>query len=295
MLTNKKITLVVVGLLIFALAFTGVAFFMNLGISPTAGINTEYTTKLFDKNSVITMDIQVEEKDWTDMLENATAEEYICCDVEINGTLFQDIGIRPKGNSSLNTVASSDSDRYSFKLEFDHYIKNQTCWGLDKFVVNNIQADSTYMKEYLSYDLFQYMGVASPLYAFVNITVNGQDWGLYVAIESLEDSFVQRNYGYDYGNLYKPGNEGARGATGMIGAEELAEENTSPQEEETANNWMEGGRPGGFGGMNGSGGANLVYTDDEISSYPDIFDYAVFDTTTDAEKQRVITALKKYR
>ncbi len=35
----------------------------------------------------------------------------------------------------------------AFKLEFDHYIKGQTCYGLDKLILNNNYADATNMKE----------------------------------------------------------------------------------------------------------------------------------------------------
>ena len=152
----------------------------------------------------MTVDITADEGEWAEMLESAIDEQYISCDVSVNGERYFSVGIRPKGNSSLSTVYSSDSDRYSFKLEFDHYQDGQTCQGLDKFVLNNIQADATYLKEYLSYDLLSQMGVPAPLYCFAWITVNGEPWGLYLAVEALEESFAQRNFGVSYGQLYKP-------------------------------------------------------------------------------------------
>lgn len=42
------------------------------------------------------------------------------------------------------------------------------------------------------------------LCSFVDITVNGEDWGLYLAVEGVEEAFLRRNYGSDYGELYKP-------------------------------------------------------------------------------------------
>ena len=47
-------------------------------------------------------------------------------------------------------------------------------------------------------------GAVTPLCSFVYITVNGEDWGLYLAVEGVEDSFLKRNYGSNYGELYKP-------------------------------------------------------------------------------------------
>lgn len=60
------------------------------------------------------------------------------------------------------------------------------------------------MKDYLTYQLMAGFGVDAPLCSYVYITVNGEDWGLYLAVEGIEESFLQRNYGSDYGNLYKP-------------------------------------------------------------------------------------------
>lgn len=50
------------------------------------------------------------------------------------------------------------------------------------------------------------------------------------------------------------------------------------------------GDRGGMGGMSGSGG-DLIYTDDDESSYSAIFDNSVFDSTS-TDRQRVIEALR---
>ena len=147
----------------------------------------------------------MDEADWNDMLENATAEEYYQCDVEVNGTTFYRVAIRPKGNTSLTSIASDPTtDRYSFKLEFDHYVDGQSCFGLDKLILNNNYADATNMKEALIYDMYQYLGADASLYNYAKITVNGEYWGVYLALEAVEDSFMLRNYGAQSGKLYKP-------------------------------------------------------------------------------------------
>ena len=59
-------------------------------------------------------------------------------------------------------------------------MEGQTCFGLEKIALNNVISDKSYMKEALSYDLFDYMGVATPAYSYTNIKLNGEDWGLYL-------------------------------------------------------------------------------------------------------------------
>lgn len=179
------------------------------------GIEMEYESELFGHDSIMTVDIIISEDDWQNMLDNASDEEYTQCDVKINGTTYYSVGIRPKGNTSLSSIATDPStDRYSFKIEFDHYIDGQTCCGLDKLVLNNNYADATNMKEAIVYDMFAYLGADSSLYNYARISVNGEYWGIYLALEGVEDSFMLRNYGTENGSLYKPDSMEMGGGSG---------------------------------------------------------------------------------
>ena len=202
MSTHKHIDLICILLTVAALLLT--VAFMNgeaLGIR-TADRSMGYEETLFDTTRVHTIDIVID--DWDAFLETATSEEYALCSVVIDNESVKNVAIRGKGNTSLSSVKSMDSERYSFKLEFDHYQSGKSYRGLDKLSLNNIIQDNTYMKDYLTYRMMAEFGVDTPLCSFVYITVNGEDWGLYLAVEGVEDSFLQRNYGRDTGDLYKP-------------------------------------------------------------------------------------------
>ena len=208
MIAHKHITKIIAVVMAVAvcLCLCAVAFSGEIAAAMgDTGISMEYETELFDTSSILTVNILMDETDWNDMLENATAEEYYQCDVEVNGTTFYRVAIRPKGNTSLTSIASDPTtDRYSFKLEFDHYVDGQTCFGLDKLILNNNYADATNMKEALIYDMYQYLGADASLYNYAKISVNGEYWGVYLALEAVEDSFMLRNYGAQSGELYKP-------------------------------------------------------------------------------------------
>ena len=202
MSTHKHIDKICCVVLVFTLLLS--ALFMCSG---ALGVETKahalgYEERLFDTSRVHTVDIVM--NDWESFIESCTNEEYSACSVVIDGEAYKNIAIRAKGNTSLSQVQSSDSDRYSFKIEFDHYDSTKSYHGLDKLCLNNIIQDNTYMKDYLTYQMMNEFGVASPLCSFVYITVNGEDWGLYLAVEAVEESFLMRNYGTNYGELYKP-------------------------------------------------------------------------------------------
>ena len=189
---------------VIALVLVLTILFMNGGaLGLTAMAHTMgYENRLFDNTKVHTIDIVMD--DWNEFIANATNEEYYAAAVVIDGEAYKNVGIRGKGNTSLSTVSSMNSDRYSFKIEFDQYDNSISYHGLDKLSLNNLIQDTTMMKDYLTYTMMNEFGAAAPLCSFVYITVNGEDWGLYLAVEGVEDSFLERNYGSSYGELYKP-------------------------------------------------------------------------------------------
>lgn len=204
MIKNKRIDAVCCIVLALTLLLT--VLFMNgksLGLSASE-TTLGYENRLFDTSTVHTIDIAMNEDDWEDFLENCTDEEYVSANLVIDGKAVKNVGLRAKGNTSLTSVAQYGNNRYSFKIEFDHYEDGKSYYGLDKLCLNNLIQGNTCVKDYLAYTLMADMGVPSPLCSFVYITVNGEDWGLYLAVEGIEDSFLVRNYGSDSGDLYKP-------------------------------------------------------------------------------------------
>lgn len=221
--------------LIAALALTASA----LGLTAAAsGVTLGYETRLFDTSVVHTIDIVMD--DWEGFIAGCEDEEYVLCDLVIDGEEQPGAAIRAKGNTSLSSVAAYGNDRYSFKVEFDHYDSSLSYYGLDKLNLNNIIQDNTYMKDYLCYQLMAAAGAPAPLCSYVWITVNGEDWGLYLAVEAVEESFLLRNYGTDYGELYKPDSTemgGGRGNGGGFDMDDFQErmengEFTAPEDME---------------------------------------------------------------
>lgn len=222
MSTHKQVDLLCVILILAILASVTSLFAMAGGFQSQEGMEKDYETGLFDTSIVHTLDITID--DWEGFLAECENEEYAMCDVTIDGETVQSVGIRAKGNTSLSMVKSYGNDRYSFKLEFDHYQDGINYQGLDKLSLNNIIQDNTYMKDYLTYQMMNAFGVDAPLCSYIYLTVNGEDWGLYLAVEGVEESFLERNYGADAGELYKPDNMSMGGGRGAGEDFELPED-----------------------------------------------------------------------
>ncbi len=250
--------------------------------------NIRYKNRLFDSTKVHTIDIVMD--DWDAFLADATAEEYHAADVVIDGEAYKNVGIRAKGNTSLSTVAALDSERYSFKIEFDQYDNDKSYHGLDKLCLNNLIQDATMMKDYLTYTMMNKFGVNSSLCSFVYITVNGEDWGLYLAVEGVEEAFLERNYGSNYGKLYKPDNMSLGGGRGNGRDFEMGDFDFNPSSAPASE--KDGGfRFQGDFGM-GSSDVKLQYIDNQLESYSNIWNNAKTDIT-ETDQNRLIASLKK--
>ena len=101
MIQSKKINIIVAIAVVFAL-ITSIALVVIGNIRNGNGgmkIDAEYADKIFGTD-IISIEIIADEAEWQEMLDNATKEQFIMVDVIVNGTKFQNVGIRPKGNSS---------------------------------------------------------------------------------------------------------------------------------------------------------------------------------------------------
>ena len=332
MISHKNITKII-GVVMAAaviLCMLAMAFSQKVvEVLGPVGVAMSYESVLFDTDEPIQIDIQMEQEQWEDMLSHASEETYYSCDVVVNDQEIYNVGIRPKGNTSLSAIAMNpETDRFSLKLEFDHYVEGQTCYGLDKLILNNNYADATNMKEAIIYDMYQYLGVDASLYNYARISVNGEYWGVYLALEAVEESFLLRNYGTGDGELYKPDSMNMGGGSkkdfqgqppefpdggempAFDGKEFLDGGEMPAFDGKELPGADEGPKPGGrefpdgeeppkpdgreFSGgepFRSGNGANLNYTDDNLDSYSDIWEGEVTDTGQ-KDHRRVVTALK---
>lgn len=330
MSTEKRIYLIGISVLLVAVLVTALIIGGIDSRSDSTGILMDYEGLLFSQDRIHSVDIFME--DWEGFLKTCPEEQYTACTVIINGERFENVGIRSKGNSSLTTVAEMDSNRYSFKLEFDHYDSNQSYHGLDKLNLNNLMHDNTMMKDYLTYQLMAELGAAAPLCSYAQINVNQEPWGLYLAVEAIEESFLLRNYGNDSGELYKPdaengpGNpdmgqrppqEGGGNALRGEALRQALEQHRIPTDRLGVTDWEQvtmddlpklvsslpgvdiqalaqalAGAVRPDRGDSSIADVKLQYINDNPNSYPNIFNNAKTDIT-EADKIRLVQALKR--
>ncbi len=113
--------------------------------------------------------------------------------------LEQEVGVRYKGASTFDTLEGKPS----FKLDFGAFTPGARFLGLERLTLNGMRFDPTKLREAAAYQFFEMLGVPAPRHGFAHLTINGDDYGLYGLVETLDEHFLARAFPDDRdGNLY---------------------------------------------------------------------------------------------
>ena len=144
---------------------------------------------------------------------------YQPCTVSFQGTCWEHVGLRFKGNSTLAYAWAMGSQKLPLRLDFDEFedefpeIDDQRFHGFKWLSMANNFNDPTYLRERVGADLLRDAGVPSPHTAFYRVFIDygqGPDYfGLYTAAEIPHDPMLEAQFGGDDGTLYKASGDGA--------------------------------------------------------------------------------------
>ncbi|MFA6110803.1 MAG: CotH kinase family protein [Candidatus Latescibacterota bacterium] len=158
----------------------------------------------FVADRVVTVRLVMAARDWEWLVAHARAEQYVRADFWYDGQRYANVAVRPKGNSSLMSVADSGSRRLSLKVDFNFFNSAQSFAGVRKLSLNNGFSDPTAIREMLGYPLFAEMGIPTPRCSLVDLYVNDTHLGLYTQVEAIDKNFLRAHFANAGGNLYKP-------------------------------------------------------------------------------------------
>jgi hypothetical protein len=146
----------------------------------------------YDLNTIQTIEITFAQSNWDYMLDTAAAGSggfIMASSIKLNGTVFDSVGVKYKGNSSYN----ANQVKNPFHIELDTY-KDQNYQGYTDVKLGNGFKDPSFLREVLSYKIVRnYM--PAPLSNYANVYVNNQLLGLYANSESIGKRYADANFG----------------------------------------------------------------------------------------------------
>lgn len=144
-----------------------------------------------------TLSIQIDDKDYKKLEKNrARALErgviindidgnYVSATLEHNGKKA-DVKLRLKGHM----IDHLQDNKWSFRIKVKD---NDSFMGMKRF---SIQHPGTrgYIYEWIYHELMKREDIIALRYKFINITVNGRDWGIYALEENFENELIENNH-----------------------------------------------------------------------------------------------------
>lgn len=121
-------------------------------------------------------------------------------------TIVHDVGIRARGNTSLQAV------KKSWKLSFNTFVPGRKFHGLEKMNLNGEHNDVSIIRARLAGELYRRMGVPSSRATHVQLKINdgARVEGLHIHVEAMDEELVQAWFGNKDSSLYKCVYLGAR-------------------------------------------------------------------------------------
>ncbi len=151
---------------------------------------------------------------------------WVEADITFEGQVWTHAGIRFKGNSSLMSTWRGGSYKLPFRLDFDEFedaypeIENQRFYGFKELSFSSNWSDPSLLREKVAADIFRAAGVPAPQTAFYAVYVDYGEgpvyFGLYTAVEIVDDTVIETQFDDDGGNVYKPDGAGATFAAGSF-------------------------------------------------------------------------------
>lgn len=119
--------------------------------------------------------------------------------VTVDGEGLAQVGVRKKGGTG-----SMSEEKPALKVRFDKFVDDQLLGGVMKrLTLNNVRHDDSKLNTCMAYRVFAAAGLPAPRCNFAAVTVNGDDLGLYVHVESIKTAFLERHFADAQGYLYE--------------------------------------------------------------------------------------------
>lgn len=139
---------------------------------------------------------------------------YVPANLVFKGITWYHVGLRFKGNSSLQRAWLMGSYKMSMRFNMDKYeddfpeIKNQRFYGFDKLGLVSSNLDNSLIREKIGGTVYRDMGVPVAQTAFCRVFIDYGEgkkyFGLYTLQEIPADPMLDTRFIEDGGNLYKP-------------------------------------------------------------------------------------------
>ncbi|MEJ1154556.1 CotH kinase family protein [Microbacterium marmarense] len=161
------------------------------------------TSAFWDSSQTHSISLSYDDADYDAMIETYLAtgdKEWITATVVIDGTTFEDVGLKLKGNSSLRglstdadaELSTEDPASLPWIINLDKFVDDQDYDGATEIVVRG-NSTETALNEALALELLEASGLAAEQAVAVEFEVDGES-SLRLVIENPNNSWADREF-----------------------------------------------------------------------------------------------------
>ena len=160
---------------------------------------------LFDEDSIRVIDLEFDNQNYHSYLVNSwyyNPDERIPATLTLNGTVYDSVGVRYKGNSTFCLPNDNLNPKVPYNIDMNYFIDNQQLLDYNKMKLANAWMDPTFVKQIVSSNIYRkYLPTGES--NLVKLNVQGNYVGLYVNDESINKQFLKKHFDEKSGPLFK--------------------------------------------------------------------------------------------
>lgn len=168
-------------------------------MSPATARAQVQQSDLFDDTTLQEVRLVLNSQDWATLKAKDDENTYYPADLTWKGVTVRNLGIRSRGSGTRNGV------KPGLRLDFNRYLTNQTFLGMRALVLDNGYSDPSTIRESVAMKLYAGIGLPTPREAHAKLYVNNEYVGVYIIVDSVDRTFIERVFGTDEGNTEQGG------------------------------------------------------------------------------------------
>ena len=236
---------------------------------PFGYVRAIQTEGFYDPMCVRTIELTFEDPNWqSQLVTNYSTGQEIQGTLKFREKVIEGVGVRYKGNTSYQRV---NGEKKSVNISIDATIEGADLESYDTLNLNNAAGDQTLLKEALYFNAMKKYA-ACPAAGFVQLNINGENWGLYSNAQQQDSPLIRQYFGSNDGDRWKaPSGTGSGAGAGRPGGGGPGGGRPPGGGGRPPGG---GGRPPGGGGGGGwsSGDKALLYLGDNPSTYENLYE-----------------------
>jgi hypothetical protein len=153
--------------------------------------------RLFQAERVQRLQLSIPADSWASLEDEPYLE--VPGSLAFEGAWFPRVGVRIKGQ--LGSLRELD-EKVALKVDLNEY-EDRELRGLSMLTLNNMVQDPSFVHEHLAYTVWRAAGIPAPRVGWTWLEINGEPFGLYLLVESIDERFLARWYADPGGHLYE--------------------------------------------------------------------------------------------